>query len=136
MRAKFAAVAAAALFAVGSVAYEGTAHAACPAFADQSNAQGFPGASIATVSGLAYGTYYVTMSMGGGNSGLLNLTHGVYPGFTQGSAKGFVGSGADIYVSWIVPPSASDGAYRDINIVITNVLGQTVCSDTFRVNVV
>ncbi|MBT2746599.1 MULTISPECIES: hypothetical protein [unclassified Lysobacter] len=110
--------------------------ASCPFIADVSNARATSNTAYSPVGGLSYATYFVEASMGGGNAGLINLSIQALPGFSYSNGqKGFVGNGADLYISYFVAPSAPVGGYRDVNYRILNAAGQVICIDQFRVNV-
>jgi hypothetical protein len=126
-----------ALLAMGTVALGGSAHAACPVFADQNTQVNQAGSSVAPVSGLAFAQYFVQVSPGAGNATLINLTISANPGFSYSNGqRGFIGTGSTLYVSYIVGPAATVGQYRDVVVQIFNVAGSLVCYDVFRVNVV
>jgi hypothetical protein len=110
--------------------------AACPYIADVTNNRATSNTAYSAVSGFSYATYFVETSMGGGNAGLINLSIQALPGFSYANGqKGFVGNGADLYISYFVAPSAPIGGYRDVNYRILNAAGQVVCVDQFRVTV-
>ncbi len=134
MRSKIAAVATAAMLALGLVAFEGSAQAACPVFADQTTPPAFSGNTVGQVSGLAHAMYFVSANVVGG-SGLINLLAGAYPGWTKPNGRGFTGTGSTIYVSYVVPAGAPSGSYSDVEVKVLDIDWRTVCSDVFRVHV-
>lgn len=111
--------------------------ATCPYMPDVTNNRATSNTAYSPVSGLSYATYFIEASMGGGNAGLINLSIQALPGFTYPSngRKGFVGNGADLYISYFVAPSAPIGSYRDVDYRILNSVGQVICIDQFRVTV-
>ena len=116
--------------------FAGAAHAACPDLQDQTTPKGAGGLSFAVASGLAYSTYIVQVSTGNGTAAIGNLAITANPGVQwSNGTKGFIGTGADIYVSYFVYPGATSGTYKDVNARIINTAGQVVCSDWFRIYV-
>ncbi|MBT2746598.1 MULTISPECIES: hypothetical protein [unclassified Lysobacter] len=111
--------------------------AACPILPDQSTPLMNTSTAYTTVSGLAYATYFLEISAGGGNASLGNLSIQGVPGFAYqppSRVKGFIGSGTTLYITWLVGRGSQTG-YRDLTYRIRNSAGQVVCSDEFRVTV-
>ncbi|NMO13645.1 hypothetical protein HPC49_01185 [Pyxidicoccus fallax] len=128
----FVAIAALALV----VAAPGRAEAQCTSL--PTNTSVSPGSAYMDtidVSGLAYGTYYVSASFTG-SAGLINLALSAAPGFTNSSGqKGFIGSSTTLYLSFIMASGALPGRYSTVSLHVYNTLGQTVCSSSFVVSV-
>ncbi|MFZ4663316.1 MAG: hypothetical protein ACOYNY_40295 [Caldilineaceae bacterium] len=85
-----------------------------------------------TISDLAFATYLLQTN----GSGLMNFTVQAYPGITMGVHSGFVGTGADLLVSFVVPPTALPGNTFQPVIRVTTLAGQLVCSVSINVTVI
>ncbi|MCP3143525.1 hypothetical protein [Pyxidicoccus xibeiensis] len=119
------------------VAAPGRADAQCLSW--PTNTSVAPNTSYAdtiNVSGLAYGTYYITASFSG-SAGLINLAFSAAPGFTNTSTgqKGFIGSATTLYLSFIMAPGALPGRQSTVTMQVINTLGQVVCGSSFVVTV-
>lgn len=89
-----------------------------------------------SVSNLAYGTYYLDIeTLPGGDFGLLSLNMQAFPGFVQGGTNGFIGSSANIFISFFPSSSAQAGDTTQVRARVYNVLGQTICNQTFTVQI-
>lgn len=88
--------------------------------------------SFYTISDLASATYLLETH----SPGLMNFTVQAYPGVTLGVHSGFVGTGADLLVSLVVPPTALPGNTFQPVIRVTNLAGQLVCSASIAVTVI
>jgi hypothetical protein len=96
-----------------------------------------PGSSFSdtiSVSGLAFATYYIQTSVTG-SAGIINLGITALPGFTQGTQKGFVGTGTTLYLSFVMANTALPGRTSTITSRVYNSAGATVCSNSFVVTV-
>jgi hypothetical protein len=109
------------------------AEAGCTGFPSSVTvAPGMGYSTSATVSNLAFSTYYVTIAQAG-NLTLLNLGVTPLPGFTQGTAKGFVGTGTSLFIGFFVPPAAPVGRQSTVTTRVINTAGQIVCQNSFTV---
>lgn len=88
--------------------------------------------SFYTISDLPHAIYLFETN----SPGLMNFTVQAYPGVTMGVHSGFVGTGADILVSFVVPPMALPGNTFQPVIRVTNLAGQLVCSASTTVTVI
>jgi hypothetical protein len=118
-----------------SLTISATTFAACPVFPNQITQRGTGGYVEGDVSGLAFANYYLQTSLGSGTAPIIGVSAQAFPGFTQGTTKGFTGTGATIGVNWAVRSTAAPGTTRNINLRIYNVLGQTICSSNIFVTV-
>lgn len=124
-----------ALAALMALAGTSAAEASCTGFpGNMTLARGSGYSTSATVANLAFATYYIGVSQSG-NFGLLNFDATPLPGFTQGSTKGFVGTGTTLFIGFFVPPTVPSGRQATGSIRVYNVLGQTVCEGVFTVTV-
>lgn len=116
------------------VASPGRADAQCTSWPTNTTVNPGTGYSdIINVSGLAYGTYIITASFSG-SAGLINLAFSAAPGVSwSNGTKGFIGSATTMYLSFIMAPGALPGRWSTVNLNVSNVAGQTVCSSSFVV---
>jgi hypothetical protein len=111
------------------------AEAACTSFPTNTTlAPGAPYLDTITVSGLASGSYFLSVSKSG-SAPLGNLSLSAAPGFTSSGQNGFFGPGSTLYLSFFVFPSALPQQSATVTISVFNVLGQLVCGSSFVVTV-
>ena len=106
----------------------GRAEAACTSWPTNTNVA--PGGSFVdtiNVSGLAYGTYFITTSATG-NAPLVNLAVSATPGYSNGS---FPGPATTMYLSFVMHSAALPQRTSTITTTIANALGQVVCTSSF-----
>lgn len=121
-----------------TLAISATTYAACPVFPDVNTSKAVgAGSNIATVSNLAFGTYFLQIAtLTGGTAPVVAPGIQALPGIFQSGKPGFIGTGATLVTSWSLLPSATVGTFRDVRVKIVSVNGSTVCQDIFRVTVV
>lgn len=113
------------------VASPGRAEAVCASWPTNTSVN--PGGTFfdtISVSGLAYGNYFISASYSG-NAGLINLAFSAVPG----NQNGFTGTGSTLYLSFIMAPAAVPGNSSTVSMQVKNILGQVICSASFVVSV-
>ncbi len=127
---------AASLLAACIFGVSGVAAATCPLEIGQIAHPGESKTIAVNVTGLAFGTYFVTIGQGGGNVNLLNLSATPLPGFTYlNGQKGFNGTQADIYISYFVAPAVQPIKDQTVTLRIINSAGATICTSNYQVHV-
>jgi hypothetical protein len=96
---------------------------------------GAPYLDTIDVSGLAYGTYFITVSSSG-SAPLGNLLVSAAPGFSYSNGqKGFIGTGSTLYLSFFLFSTAQPQRSSTVTANVFNSIGQLVCNSSFVVTV-